>query len=103
MYMGQFMMGILVASTAFVGLTGVVIGQMVQQRQTRRQARRRDLLAWSCVLGIIAILTVLSWFITLAVKPEVGYRWILAGLANTLFVVQLALFVFGAFTYWGAR
>lgn len=99
----QFMMGILIASTAFVGLTGVVIGQMMQQWLAGRHARKGGLLVWSIVLGIAAVLAVLSWFFTWGMKPELEYTWILLILANTLFVAQMLLFVIGTFIFWGSK
>jgi len=99
----QFMMGILIASTAFAGLTGVVIGQMMQQWLAGRHAPKGGLLLWSIVLGIAAVLSVLSWFSIQGMMPELEYVWILLILANTLFVAQMLLFVFGTFIFWGTK
>ena len=100
MYIIQFMTGILICSTAFLGLTVVVIGQIMQRRDTNKHEGKRSLLTWSITIGIVAILSVLSWFLASEVNMYRSIIVFLIYLANTCFTVQLFLFVFGTRQIW---
>ncbi|UCH51152.1 MAG: hypothetical protein JSV54_09215 [Chloroflexota bacterium] len=60
-YLGDLMMGVLVASTAFCGLTGILIGQIKVGRLVTVRGAVGGITA-SFVLGIIAILAAILWF-----------------------------------------
>jgi len=101
MYISQFMMGMLIASTTFMGLTGVVIGQIIHGRGANKHKSSKNVIIWSIVVGLASILSVLSWFVFNYAFALLLPSMVIIFLANSCFVAQLLLFAFGAFKYWG--
>ena len=75
-YMNDLMMGVIVASTAFAGLT-MVMFSYVNNRQLLVKASR-----WSLGCGIVAVLFAILWF-------YLGQLEWIAGLAIILLLIQM--------------
>ncbi len=101
MYASQHMMGILVASTALLGLTVVVIGQIIQRNSTKTSARIDWKLPLSIIFGIVTVLSILAWFLTLSIIPNATWVMIMLLLTNAFFLIQIGLFAWEAFLFWG--
>ena len=97
-YLGDLMMGVLVASTAFCGLTGVVIGQIKESNMIAFSRKQMKLiLSVSFVLGVGAVLLAILWFLTPVqttsrLSPLVVCPWFL--------FVQVILFVAVVVDFW---
>jgi hypothetical protein len=84
-----------------MGLTGVVIGQIIHGRGANKHKSSKSMITWSIVVGVASILSVLTWFLFNYVYARFMPSMIILYLANCCFVAQLLLFTFGAFKYWG--
>jgi hypothetical protein len=95
-YLGDLMMGVLIASTAFCGLTGILIGQIKQGGlATIRGAV--GMIAASSILGIFAILFAIMWFSA----PSAGISWISPRvIAPWSLVFQILLFTVVVLDLW---
>ncbi len=94
----ELMMGVLIASTAFCGLTGVVIGQIKESNLGifRKKPMRLFLLA-SFVLGVVTVVFTITWFSapfqsTSWHSPTVLCPWLL--------FVQIILFITIIVDFW---
>ena len=97
-YLGDLMMGVLIASTAFCGLTGVVIGQ-IRERESEI-ARRKAMVGFlsaSFFFGVIAILFTIMWFSA----PSTEISWLSPTVISpwALFA-QIVLFVSVIVDFW---
>ena len=68
MYDSELMMAIIVASTAFAGLTVVVIGQVIRltavsETTDAKLKQIKHYLTWSFLTGTIVVLLAICWFI----------------------------------------
>ncbi len=91
----ELMMAIIVASTTFVGLTGVVIGQTISGNHlsvVKRKSLRRRLVYFPVAFGVIATMSAVAWLSTQ--DP----RWQLA--AVTFFGLQMVSFWVIALRFW---
>ncbi|GEM_PF-3587834 len=70
-YLGDLMTGVLIASTAFCGLTGILIGQIKQGGLATVRGAVGAISA-SFILGVIAILFAIIWFSA----PSADISWI---------------------------
>ena len=62
-YAKELMMAIIVASTALIGLTSVVIGQIVSSQNPEDQkVRAKKTLGWAYAGGIFTIGCSIAWF-----------------------------------------
>jgi len=84
-YAKELMMVVLVASTAFTALTGVVIGQVMASGTKTKREKRKQLLVKSCALGIAVVLVVIIWFLYFPTR-------LVAIIAALLFLIQMLLF-----------
>lgn len=63
MYENELMMGVIVASTAFCGLTGVVIGQVKEAKMSCFMIKPlKIVLSISFLCGVLAVLLAIIWF-----------------------------------------
>jgi hypothetical protein len=94
----NLMMGVLIAATAFCGLTGVVVGQI--RKANLDISDKKDLLKSllaSFISGIIAILLTIMWFSA----PTVDIRSLPFNLLSpALFMLQAILFVVVILSFW---
>lgn len=90
----EFMRAILVVSTTFAGLTGVVIGQIMvsPMLDIRKKIPLKKLLAYCFALGFVSILFTVVWFF------YNDLLWQL--LAVIFFFFQLICFWFIVFRFW---
>ena len=65
MYNAELMMAVIVASTALVGLTGIIIGQIRDRKKLDIKMRKkiRNNLVASFGLGMVALLFGVIWFL----------------------------------------
>jgi len=94
----ELMMGVLVASAAFCGLTGVVMSQIREKQSATAWRRSRALLlSFSFMLGVVAIVAAILWFLA----PPAEISW-LSPLVIGLwaFLVQIVLFVTVIVDFW---
>lgn len=92
--MNEAIMAILVASTAFSGLTGVIVGQVIKEKLQLQWMGIRNLLILSGGLGVLVAALSVIW---LAVSGRNEYlAWALIG----IFIFQLLLFWIAASSYW---
>ncbi len=94
-YPVELMMAVVVASTAFAALTGVVIGQVIESKAKIKKKERKQLLIISCGLGVLATALVISWFVS-------HNNWV-GTLAVIIFLVQMILFWVTALTFWSEQ
>ena len=99
-YMSQHIMGILIASTAFAGLSGVVMGQMTGKWPIRAKLRARSGILLSICLSVFCILSTLAWFWTAEIAPTSSSLLIIPWIANIFFIAQLISFWYGAINCW---
>ena len=92
----ELMMAVIVASTAFAALTGVVIGQVIESKTTIKRKERKELLISSCGLGVLATALAISWFIF-------SHNTFVGSLAISSFLVQIILFWWTAFIFWSEQ
>lgn len=85
---------LLIASTALVGFTGIFLIKIVRDGERfvrefgmseRRIKNLRVFVSWSVIVGFLAILAVMFYFITYEI-PLIIVAWV-------LFIVQLELFI----------
>ena len=85
---------LLIASTALVGFTGIFLIKIVRDGERfvrefgmseRRIKNLRVFISWSAIVGFLAILAVMFYFITYEI-PLIIVAWV-------LFIVQLELFI----------
>ena len=89
----QLMSGVLVASTAFLALTLVQLGQMRVSAKAEKEWRRYSKpLLWSFITGILAILIAMLWF--------VGQSPWCALFGAIVLVLQINLFWPMAYHFW---
>ena len=91
----ELMMAIIVASTTFIGLTGVVIGQTISGNHlsvVKRKSLRRRLVYFPVAFGVIATMSAVAWLST-----QVAL-WQLA--AATFFGLQMISFWVIALRFW---
>lgn len=92
-HQNELAMAVLVASTAFAGLTGVVIGQITQHKLPISTTKRlKNSLQWSFMAGVIAASLAIFWF----VKPCI---WTV-GVAAIGLVFQISLFWPIVYRFW---
>jgi hypothetical protein len=91
----ELMMAIIIASTTFVGLTGVVIGQTIQGNHlsvVKRKSLRRRLVYYPLAFGVIATMLAVMGFVT---------QWPLYEIcASALFGLQMVSFWAIAVRFW---
>jgi hypothetical protein len=75
-HVNDLMMGVIVAATAFSGLTAVMFGYIAKKRSLVRAAR----LSLGC--GIVAVLFAIAWF-------YLGQLELVAGVAVVLLLFQM--------------
>jgi len=93
MYDKELMMAVLTASTALAGLTGVVIGQIVQSGLVNRMKFwLRIPLIFSFLLAILAVTYAIAWFTSPSDLDKV--------VSLLLFAGQLVLFSAVSATFW---
>ncbi len=85
---------LLIASTVLVGFTGIFLIKIVRDGERfvrefgmseRRIKNLRVCVSWSVIVGFLAVLAVMSYFITYEI-PLIIVAWV-------LFIVQLELFI----------
>lgn len=82
----QLMSGVLVATTAFLGLTLVYLGQRpAGARETQKLRLSRQRLSWSFLLGVLTVLWVILWLSN-------GWIWGVL-LATIALIFQIGLFL----------
>ena len=101
----ELMMAVIVASTAFAGLTGVTIGQITSPLSSRltnmARKRLRQPLEHSFYLGLAAILLAILWFLPLCVGTAEGViKLTISGLSVVALVAQLIVFWRGVQKFW---
>lgn len=93
MYNAELMMAIVIACTTFIGLTGVVVGQIItSQKPISRQTEIKIPLVISMCLGIVTFGICLGWFET---QSPSSVR-----LAEFLCGFQIGIFIMSAFISW---
>jgi hypothetical protein len=93
MYEKELMMAILTASTALAGLTGVVIGQIVQSGlATKIKFWLKVPLIFSFLLALLAVMYAISWLISPSDLDRLVSLHCFAG--------QLSLFSGVSATFW---
>jgi uncharacterized membrane protein YobD (UPF0266 family) len=98
LYISNVMMAVIIASTALVGLTGVLIGQVMQPTFPKNtRLRFRSGFAASLFIGILAVLLALLWFLNAHICGECELIALLSVLA---LLGQIALFIRVAFEFW---
>lgn len=91
----DLMMAIIISSTTFVGLTGVVIGQTLQGNHLS-VVKRKKLRAWLVFLplasGVIAIMCAISWLSRQSLWDAL--------ISEVFFGVQMISFWIIALSFW---
>jgi len=91
----ELMMAIIIASTTFVGLTGVVVGETIGGNHlsvVKRTKLRRRLVYYPLAFGVISIMSAIAWFATQKAGWEIT--------AALLFSLQMVSFWVIAFRSW---
>lgn len=93
MYESEFTMAIIIASTALLGLTGVVIGQVMQSNLSNRAINRlKAALLPTFALGIFTVVYAINWLSS----PSSVERLV----AIITFTFQICLFSAAAIAFW---
>lgn len=90
------MMAMIIVSTAFAGLTGVVIGQIVVSGKKSKRTLAIKVLAASCGLGVlVAAFSILGLLLSWGNNPCNFCWWLYGGV-----IFQLLLFWAAAAAFW---
>jgi hypothetical protein len=100
MYNSELMMASLVASTTFLGITGVILQQMVMSKYWPHPMLKvaRVRLRTSLWLGYIVIISAIMWFIS----PS-SIASIIRTVSLGSFLSQLGLCIPISFAWWASR
>lgn len=94
MYDAELMMAVVIACTTFIGLTGVVIGQITTSKYPiyKRNFCKYVLLA-SLLIGISVFFVAIEWF----EKQQTVWKTV----SSYLYGAQIGSFIFASFILWG--
>ena len=97
--MNEGMMAVLVASTAFSGLTAIVIGQIQVSKPQAKWKYAKLLLIISSALGVLVATFSSLWFMISILNGNANMALIIA----LFFIVQLFLFWIPASSFWSEK
>ena len=98
-YTNDFMMAVVIGSTAFIGLTPVLTGQITKSGLKRcRKKALVGLLALSVLFGILAILFAIGWL--LGPETMVVTKTMVVRLVIELFAAEIAICEMIMFGFW---
>jgi len=85
-YEAEFMQGILIASTALMGIVGIFLAQVRSAPKQQVSAVQRKLLSTSIMSGFVVIFLTFLWFMT--ANPYARYfAWLGFGFQSFIFVI----------------
>jgi hypothetical protein len=94
MYNAELMMAVVIACTTFIGLTGIVIGQISTSKYTFHKLKFcKYVLSASLLIGIVVFFVTIEWF----ERQETVWKT----LSSYLFGAQIGSFIFASFILWG--